>query len=312
LKPLFSIRVRVPATSANLGPGFDVLGLALTLYNEVRLTGWNDRSRPALTILNEGEGEADLPTDRRHLVFKVVERVFNQARRPLPPALELKLWNRIPLARGLGSSSAAILGGILAADAALGKRLSLRDIVQLAAEIEGHPDNVAPTAVGGLCVAAMVDGRVTYLSWKDKKMFRGLKAVVAVPDFEVCTAKARSVLPKTVSRADALFNTSRVALFLSALAQGRRELFGLAMEDRFHQPCRENLVPGLADAIASARKAGAFGAALSGAGPSVLALSPVAKAVAAGRAMAKVFARKQISSRVLILDVDFNGARVTR
>jgi homoserine kinase len=307
LKPLFDVRVRVPATSANLGPGFDVLGLALAHYNEVRLTG--RRAGSALTIVNEGEGAGSLPLDRRHLVFQAVDRTFKKAQRPLPVSLELRLVNRVPLARGMGSSSAAIVGGIFAANEALKRPLSESEMAQLATEMEGHPDNVVPALLGGLVASAMVDGRVQYVPWRDKKIFNGLKAVIAVPDFELSTAKARAVLPKTVSKADAVFNASRVALLLSALAQGRRDLLGPAMEDRLHQPYRARLVPGLEQAIAGARKAGAYGAALSGAGPCVLALAPAVKAAAAARAMQKAFEGKRISSRALVLTVDFTGAK---
>jgi homoserine kinase len=166
--------------------------------------------------------------------------------------------------------------------------------------------------IGGLCASAVTGGNVSFVSWKQRSFFKGLKAVVAVPAFELSTAKARSVLPKTVSKADAVFNVSRAALFLSALAAGRRELLGAAMEDRLHQPYRSKLVPGLTEAIAGARKAGAHGAALSGAGPCVLALAPAAKAAAAGKAMENSFKKKGISSRALVLDVDFGGAKAVR
>lgn len=310
LKPIFDVQVRVPATTANLGAGFDVLGLALTLYNEVHLSV--PASGPALAILNEGEGADSLPTDKRHLICQVVARTFKKARKPLPKSLELRLVNRIPLARGLGSSSAAIVGGIAAANAAAGNVLSQDDMLALATEIEGHPDNVAPALLGGLTASAVSGGKVASVSWKDRALFKDLKFVVAVPDFQLSTKKARAVLPAKVSRADAIFNVGRAALLLAALKEQRHDLLSTALEDRLHQPYRKKLIPGFDAALAAAQKAGAFGACLSGAGPTLLAVAPVAKAAAAGEAMRKAFAAKKISSRVLVLDADFNGARVTK
>jgi homoserine kinase len=301
------VRVRVPATTANLGAGFDVLGLALTLYNEVLLTA--RASGPALTIVNEGEGTGTLPTDRRHLVFQAVARAFKANRRPLPASLELRLLNRIPLARGLGSSSAAIVGGLVAGNAAAGGRLSTEDLLDLAARMEGHPDNVAPALLGGLTASCMSGGETVSVAWRDKALFKGLAFAVAVPDFELSTRKARAVLPARVSRADAVFNVGRAALFLAALKERRHDLLARALEDRLHQPYRKRLIPGFDAALAAARRAGAFGACLSGAGPCLLAVSPAPQAAAAGRAMQKAFAAKRVSSRLLLLEADLQGAR---
>lgn len=302
--------VRVPATTANLGAGFDALGLALSFYNEVRLTV--RRSGTPLSIVNEGEGAGSLPRDRRHLVFQSFAAAYAAAKRPLPASVELRLLNRIPLARGMGSSSAAIVAGIAAANAAMGKPFDLDALARLATRLEGHPDNVVPALAGGLTASAAEKGKVSFVAWRDQSLFRGLKAVLAVPDFELSTAKARSVLPRTVSRADAVFNVSRAALFLAALREKKHGLLSAAMDDRLHQPYRKRLIPGFDAALAAAQKAGAFGACLSGAGPSLLAIAPAGKAAAAGRAMQKVFAGKRISSRVLLLDADLQGARVTR
>jgi homoserine kinase len=300
--------VRVPATTANLGSGFDVLGLALALYNDVYVT-----VRPSglpLRIVNEGEGADSLPTNKQHLVYQAMSQLFQKARKPLPRFLDLRLVNRIPLARGLGSSSAAIVGGLLAANTLLGNFFSLGELVILATKIEGHPDNVTPALVGGLCVCVQDNGRVHYGAWKERSLFAGLKAVVCVPSFKLSTQKARSVLPGRVPFGDAVFNISRVALFLTALKSRRFDLLGPAMEDRLHQPYRASLVPGLSAALLAARKAGAHGAALSGAGPSVLALAPTGKASWVAQAMEKGFSRCKVSSHSLILDVDFRGVKV--
>jgi homoserine kinase len=223
----------------------------------------------------------------------------------------LRLENRLPLARGLGSSSAAIVGGLAAANAACGGFLTRDELLRLAAEEEGHPDNVAPALLGGLCASAMRrDGGVHCVSWRDEKIFRGVRAVVCVPAFELSTKRARAVLPDRVSRRDAIFNVSRTALLLSAFKERRFDLLAEAMEDRLHQPYRKRLIPGWDDVLASARKAGAWGAALSGAGPTILAFAPTAKAERVGRAMAAAFARHRTEARWHALSVDFRGARV--
>ncbi len=309
--PLFTVRVKVPASTANLGPGFDVLGLALEHHNEVELSAWEKPVAPPLALQVEGEGATQLPLNHTNLVARAARRALEKIGRRLS-ALRLRLVNRIPLARGLGSSSAAIVGGLVAVNAGLGSPLSQEDLLRLAADMEGHPDNVAPALLGGLCVSAAADGRVHCLSLKEPGLFRGLSAVVCVPSFELSTEKARHVLPDRVSRADAVFNGARVALFLAALQQRRHDLLQEAMEDRLHQPYRKKLVPGFDEVLAAARKAGAWGAALSGAGPSVLALSPKDRAAAVGEAMSAAFRRREVSSLWLDLKVSARGARAVK
>jgi homoserine kinase len=307
-KPLFSVRVRVPATSANLGPGFDALGLALTLYNEVHLTGWAAPGFPPLTVSVQGEGAGRIPLDRTNLVVRCVERVFSRHKKKLP-SLVLRLVNRIPLARGLGSSSAAIAGGIAAANRALGGPMALEEMVFLASQIEGHPDNVTPALAGGFCVAVVSGDKVTYAGWNDPALFKGLKAVAAVPDFELSTARARRVLPARVPLGDAVFNVARSSLLVGALASRRWGLLAQAMDDRLHQPYRKNLVPGLDEALAAARRAGALGACLSGAGPTVLALAEFSRAGKVGESMQRAFSRRDVRAGIKIMDVDREGVQ---
>jgi len=307
-RSLFSVRVSVPATTANLGPGFDALGLALNLCNEVELRGWKPAGAPTLSMTVAGEGAGKLPLDRSNLVFRAVQRTFSRAGVKMP-SVTLRLRNRIPLARGLGSSSAAIVGGIVAANRALRNPLTEQMVLDLAAEMEGHPDNVTPALLGGLCASVMSGMRVRAVSWKAAALFNGLRAVLCVPEFELSTARARSVLPARVSRADAVFNISRVALLLSALQSRRFDLLSEAMHDRLHQPCRAKLVPGLMKALQGAGKAGAYGAALSGAGPSVLALCPPSKTGSVGKAMVRVFGRHRVAAKALVLAVSPSGAR---
>jgi homoserine kinase len=301
----------VPATSANLGPGFDVLGLALDHHNEVELTAWESSLMPPATIQVDGEGASRLPLDKTNLVYRMAKKVADLSGRKVA-ALRVKLSNRIPLARGMGSSSAAIVGGLFAANAGLGEPFTQEELLRLAVEEEGHPDNVAPALYGGLCAAVLSNGKVTCVSWRDAELFQHLRAVVCVPYFELATEKARDVVPQQFSRADAVFNASRVALLLGALLNGRHEDLGLGMEDRLHQSYRAGLVPGLADVIVAARKAGAWGAALSGAGPSVLALAPAKKAADAGEAMVETFRKHDVTSLFLDLDISTKGAQLMK
>jgi homoserine kinase len=311
-KPIFSIGVKVPATSANLGPGFDVLGVALDLFNEVELIGWPESHGVSLQVEIQGEGALQLPDDDRNLLVRMARKILDRRMKKVK-VLEVRLLNRIPLARGLGSSSAAIVGGLVAANAACPKPLALdnEDLLRIAVEEEGHPDNVTPALVGGLCVATPDDADMQYVSWKDKKLFEGLRAVVCIPDFELSTAKARALLPKQVSRQDAVFNASHTALFLSALQNRRHDLLGAAMQDKLHQPYRKKLIPGWDDVLAAAKKAGAFGVCLSGAGPTILALSPSGKADSIGRAMSAAFAKHRITANSLNLGFNLTGAQIT-
>jgi homoserine kinase len=188
--PMFSVRVKVPATTANLGAGYDVLGLALGYYNEVEISAWNDPLMPPVAIQVDGEGADELPLDRGNLIYKAVRAAIDRIGRSVP-AVRIKAVNRIPLARGLGSSSAAIVAGLLGVNAGFGGKLSLDELIDLAVKLEGHPDNVVPALAGGLCVAAQDGAKTHYLSWTGKSLFRGMRAVVAVPYFKLSTHEAR-------------------------------------------------------------------------------------------------------------------------
>jgi homoserine kinase len=301
--------VRVPATSANLGPGFDVLGIALGLFDELELSLWKRGERPPLTITVDGAGAGDIPTDSRNLAYRALVQVFKAARKPVP-AVEFHLKVRLPVAGGLGSSSAAIVGGLVAGNAALKNKFSVEELVQMATDLEGHPDNVLPALVGGLCAGVVTKAGVKFVAWKDAALARNVVAVVCTPDFKVPTEKARRVLPTRVDRKDAIFNAAHVALFLSAIKEKRYDLLGEAMGDRLHQPYRAKLVPGLTDVIAAARRAGAYGAALSGAGPTVLALVSREKAANAARAMEQAFRQKGTKSLSRVLPIETRGARI--
>ena len=301
-------RVLVPATSANLGPGFDVLGVALGLFNEVHATaeGASKGRIGALQIDVHGAGTDELPRDASNLIVQAMERVCRKTR-CWPQRLTLKLVNRIPLSRGLGSSSAAIVGGLAAANRLLGDPLSPDTLLEMAVEMEGHPDNVTPALMGGFCVSGIFQGKPRYWSIPAAT---DLRAVIAVPELLLPTKAARAVLPKQVPLKDAVFTASRVAFLIGALQKKRYDWLGDAMEDVLHQPYRKRLVPGLMDVIAAARKAGAYGAALSGAGSCVIALTPAgALEKKVGLAMQAVFKRQRIVSQVLHLKLENKGIR---
>jgi homoserine kinase len=296
-----SVRVRVPATSANLGPGFDALGLALALYNEVSAA-----EDETVTVAIEGEGAGRLPSGPDNVVARGVRQAYEAAGRPFRGA-RIACVNRVPPARGLGSSAAAWVGGLVAGNALLGGPLSRDALLALAARAEGHPDNVAAALLGGLTVSCAVDeGRVTALSLPAPGAVRW---VVLVPEVTSATADARAVLPETVPRADAVFNVQRVSLLLAALQAGRFDALGAALDDRLHQPYRRRLFPWMPAVTEAARAAGALGCVLSGAGPSLLA-AVFDDADGVVRAMEQALAAAGIRGRAQTLAVDTEGAVV--
>lgn len=294
------IRVQVPATTANLGPGFDCLGMALELYNVVEFS----KIHHGLVIEIEGEGSGELPRDQKNLVYRAARRVFEKTGYD-PGGLRIKLSNNIPLGRGLGSSASAVVGGIIAAGMMSGASLSRREILGLACSMEGHPDNVAPAILGGLVIYTSVDGEV---NWLKIDLPPGLKVVAAVPDFPVNTREARESLPHMVTLRDAVFNISRAALLVAALQKGDFNLLGTAMDDRIHQPYRSGLIPGYKKVVSAARLAGARGVAVSGAGPTIIAMADGNYKLIA-EVMKETFRESGVSARSIILDPNPVGAR---
>lgn len=290
------VKVRVPASTSNLGPGFDVFGLALALYNEVEVR--RNPSVRGISIEIQGEGESSLPRNENNLVWVAMERTLAKAKAPLE-GYELKCVNRIPLARGLGSSAAAILSGILAGNALCEDFLTDNGMLEMAVRIEGHPDNVAAQLYGGLQVLAYSGKNYAIIPFDPPK---GIHAVVCVPgDLKLSTTEARAALPESVPHKDAVFNASRTALLLGALVQKRYDLLGIAMEDRLHQPYRKKFIPGFDDVLNAAYRGGAYGAALSGSGPSIFALAPPSKAAQVGKEMEKGFAAAGIKAQSMVL-----------
>jgi homoserine kinase len=256
--------VRVPASSANLGPGFDVLALALDLHLTVEA-----RESAKTTIEWDGEGAGEVPLDRRNLLVRAAQEPFDGWTRPLN-GLELRVANEIPIGRGLGSSAAAIVAGIILGARLRRLRMPAQRILELAFPLEGHGDNLAAALYGGFCIAAAADGgvRVHRLDWPPR-----WRAVLFVPAEVSPTHEARRLVPRRPTREDAVFNLGRVAEWVLACATRDRSLVASAMQDRLHQPGRARAYPYLEDTIDAAIDAGALGAALSGAGGSVIAVA---------------------------------------
>jgi homoserine kinase len=298
-----SVRVRVPATSANLGPGFDALGLALTLYNEVVA-----EEAERTTVRIDGEGAGRLATNDKNVVARGVRLAYEAAGRAFR-GVALTCVNRIPSARGLGSSAAAWVGGLVAGNALVGTPLDRDALLDLAARAEGHPDNVAAAILGGLTVSCATPEGVRAVALPVPSTLRW---IVLIPEITSATAEARAVLPPSVPRRDAVFNVQRVALLLAALQAGRPDVLGVALDDRLHQPYRRRLFPWMPDVVAAARRAGALGCVLSGAGPSLLAAaagdeSAITKVA---QAMEETLRDARIGGAARTLAVDTRGAVV--
>ncbi len=292
--------VRIPATTANLGPGFDTLGLALDLYDELTV-----EAAPELEITVTGEGESSIPRGAENIAYRAVLAVFNRVGRQ-PPGIKITMHNNIPVARGLGSSAAALVGGLVGANTLLGTPLTREELLNLATGLEGHPDNVAPALYGGL-VAAARDGERVYCQRLEPPP--GLMTVVAIPQCTLSTRVARGVLPAMVPFNDAIFNLSRAAVLLAAVQAGDLELMGRMMEDKLHQPYRLPLVPGMEAVFKAARAAGALAVALSGSGPAVIAFCR-GRRPEVGAAMVDAFIRHGIRCTVKELAPYPRGAEV--
>lgn len=296
-----AVTVRVPATSANLGPGFDTLGLALSVYDELEVEA---REPGVLEIEVEGAGSDQVPRDASHLVVRAIAYAFADAGRPLP-GLRLRARNVIPHGRGMGSSGAAVVSGLLAAKGLLEGDVDLDadTLLRLATELEGHPDNVAPALFGGLTIAWVDENGPQH---KKLLVHRGVSPIVFVPEFTMSTSVARGLQPDQFSRADAVFNVSRSALLIAALTQSP-ELLMAATEDKLHQSYRAAAMPETDRLVQALRREG-FAAVVSGAGPSVLVLADgPGRRLEAARLVAS---HADTPWEALMLAVDFKGGTV--
>ncbi len=295
------ISVTVPATTANLGPGFDALGLALDICNRVRA---EPARRERVQISGFGVGE--LPEGPDNLMLQAARALADAAGRRLPP-MSWRARNAIPLSSGLGSSSAAIVAGLLVANAALGLGWPRRRLLELAAKIEGHPDNVAPALLGGLVICLPESRPLVALK---VPVHPELRAVLFIPETRVSTEQARRALPKRVPLADAVFNLARTAAVAHCLREGLWRELAEAMRDRLHQPYRARFNPGMEEMFGAALDAGAAGAALSGSGPTIVAFAPAARACSVAQAMDEQARQLGLAGRVIVARPRQTGASV--
>jgi homoserine kinase len=293
------IKVRIPATSANLGPGFDCLGLALQLHNTITL----EIGLPFKISLS-GPYTKGISTDENNLVWKTMCHFWQLIHYPIPSAA-LSLENHIPPARGLGSSSAAIVGGLVAANKLAGSPFSNHELFQVANALEGHPDNVAPALYGGITLSVSgkigVEPRILVQS-------PSIRAVVIIPDILVKTEKARGILPPEIPRTDAVFNMSHVGLLIEAFIREDYSLLNEGMRDKLHQNQRSVLIPGMLETLEAAQQAGAYGAALSGSGPTLIALIREGCEETVCQSMSSTMKKFGLTVQTMVLDIDSKGA----
>lgn len=308
------VSVKVPATTANLGSGFDCLGMALPIYNVITI---EETVLPGtgieINILNETGVEnafamEHIPTDENNLVYKAVEMLYNSIGQN-PSELKITVKSQIPVARGLGSSASVIVGGLLAANELLGNPADEPALLSIATEVEGHPDNVTPAIVGGLVLTSMEDdGSIVYrkLIWPEDWVI-----TVCIPDYELATDISRSVLPKEVPMADASFNLRRIAMFMHAIQNKDEELMKLALQDKLHQPYRMKLVPGLNQIIKNLKhEESVLGCVLSGAGPSILIISKKNNLDKIKSIVSETWADLNVKTDIRTLKIEEQGAQI--
>jgi homoserine kinase len=304
-----TIEIRVPASTANLGAGFDCFGLALELYLTVRATVLPERGGRSIVRSRGVAGSSLLPrAPEENLILRAMRHAAERESLPLPP-VRLAVHNAIPLASGLGSSGAAIAAGVALSFAVCGRTLSMDAALRYATEIEGHADNVSAALLGRLTVTCVrADGSVAAVR---KAWPREIRVVVVTPLFQLKTAKSRAVLPDMVKRADGIHNLQRAALLVAALEERHYDLIWDAMQDRLHQPFRQQLIPGLASVLAMPRMPGLLGVALSGAGPSVVALA-TERFDEIGEKIAGHFRQGGLKTAVRLLTVAEEGLTISR
>ena len=308
------ISVKVPATTANLGPGFDCLGMALPIYNTITI---EETVLPGTGIeinaINDASSSEDLifehiPLDETSIIYKAVELLYNSIGQT-PSELKITVQSQIPIARGLGSSASVIVGGLLAANELLGQPADEVALLSIATEVEGHPDNVTPAIIGGLCLTSQEDyGSSLYrkLNWPEE-----WNITVCVPDYELSTDISRSVLPKEVPMEDAVFNAKRLAMFVEAVNTKDAELMKSALQDKLHQPYRMKLVPGLDKILENLKhEENVLGCVLSGAGPSIIVISQKNDLDRIKSIVKETWEEMNVKVNVMTLPVEPQGAQI--
>lgn len=305
-----TVSISVPATTANLGSGFDCIGVALTLYNHFKFT----RRQGDLSIQVSGTESDRVATDKSNLVYQSFIKFYEYLGQN-PPSVCIEIELGVPLARGLGSSATAIVGGLVAGNKLANEPLNLTAVIELAIAIEGHPDNVVPALLGGCRLAATgvndeLQRQEGHKEWMicDVPWDAGVVPVVAIPDFELSTATARRVLPSEVSRADAIFNAAHLGLLVRGLETGNGDWIRAALQDRLHQPYRQALIRGYDAVRDAALAAGAYGLVISGAGPTLLALTDNTRAATVVKAMQQTWLNEGVTADVRSLAIDTQGA----
>ena len=337
-----TVTVTVPATTANLGPGFDCIGAALSLYNRFQFSRLEPSATEKLKITVTGSEAAKVKTDDSNLAYQAFIKLYDRLNQS-PPPVAIHIDMQVPLARGLGSSATAIIGGLVGANELAGAPLSQVEVMQLAIELEGHPDNVVPALLGGCRLAAsnappqpplskgglreefpLTDAGLTQSpplskggqgggSWEicDIPWHPNVVPVVAIPDFELSTAEARKVLPADYSKADAIFNAAHLGLLVRALETGNENWLRCALQDKIHQPYRQSLIKGYEAVQQAALNAGAYEMVISGAGPTLLALTDVTNADAVEKGMAAAWMEFGVKAEVRAIALDTQGAQVS-
>lgn len=308
------VSVKVPASSANLGPGFDCIGMALPIYNTITVEETVvPGSGIEINVLSDDENIDDaifnsIPRDENNLVYKAVEMLYNSIGQE-PSELKINIQTGIPIARGLGSSSSIIVGGLLAANKLLGNPADEAALLAIATEVEGHPDNVAPAILGGVVLATQEeDATLSYckLNWPEE-----WDITVCIPDFQLSTEIARSILPKEVAMQDAIFNAKHLAMLIQAVNTKDAKLMKIALKDKLHQPYREKLVPGMREIFEALKhEDGVLGCVLSGAGPSLLVISHKYDLDKIKATVRDIWEVQNIKSDIRTLKVEEQGAVV--
>ena len=296
------IHIRVPATSANMGPGFDSIGIAVELYNHI----WVEEQTEGLTIEVKREQAITVPTDEKNLIYKTMKYFYDQKGLKMP-GVRIVQEDYIPMVRGLGSSAACIVGGLFAANALAGNICDKDELAQMAAQLEGHPDNSNPAIYGSMVVGAQDAEKMNHvrLELPDDLIFATM-----VPDFPVSTADARRVLPDSYTRKDMVFNASRAALLVASMMTGKYENFDMAMEDCVHQPYRAQLIPGMHEIFKHAKEFGAVASYLSGAGSTLMAMVTKDKAEEFERKMSVYLGTLEHNWDLNLLKADMQGVLV--
>ena len=326
------VKIIVPATTANLGAGFDCIGAALSLYNEFKFTSSEEdkelssektsnihtphpssQAEASLTankskfkITVTGEEAEKVSTEKNNLLYQSFAKLYQHIDRAIP-SVEIEIKLGVPLARGLGSSATAIVGGLLGANHLAGNPLTQAEIQELAIALEGHPDNVVPALLGNcqLSVGEMNNCQICSIPWHEE-----IVPVVAIPNFELSTEEARSVLPTEIVRSDAIFNIARMGLLIRGLETNNSNWLATSLEDKLHQPYRQNLIRGYQEVKTAAIAQGAYGMVISGAGPTLLALTNPARVENVVTAMKSAWANLGVSADVRSLKIDTQGARI--